>query len=104
MPWLDRLGTDIEVLSCCEPYTRYGRRLSVVTWYISAVGWLYCGAQESPPLKLIVPPPSFPRIIRFGFAGSIHKSWLSPCGAGTGSNTLPPSMLRNISTFNIQTV
>ena len=40
-PSMERLSTHAEPLSCCPLQTRYGKALSVVTWYIAAVGWLY---------------------------------------------------------------
>ena len=48
--------------------------------------------QVSPPLKETQAPPSLPSIMRRGSAGSIHRSWLSPCGADTVVKVLPASV------------
>ena len=46
----------------------------------------------APPLNVTHAPPSLPSIIRRGFAGSIQRSWLSPCGVATSPKVLPPSL------------
>src|SRR5687768_17158106 len=80
------------VLSCCAPYRRYGIWLSTYTWYISAVGWLYCVLQVRPPLTETLAPPSLACTMRLASRGLIQMSWLSPCGVGNDLNVLPASV------------
>src|SRR4051812_19869327 len=44
----DRLSTQAEPESCWPPHTRYGYAMSVVTWYIAAVGCVYQLLHDSP--------------------------------------------------------
>src|ERR1051326_7722915 len=55
---------------------------------------LFRSVQVRPPLVLTVPPPSLALIILSGSSGSIQRSWLSPCGAGTLLKVAPPSVER----------
>ena len=91
-PPIPRLGREIVLLSCCDPYTRYGNCSSTKRRYISAVAWLYIVDQDFPPLWVICAPPSFPMIIVCGSSGLIHRSWVSPCGTWICSNVFPPSI------------
>src|SRR5687767_793406 len=78
-PVLLLLGPRYEGPSCRLPSTQYGTWLSVVTWYIWAIG--SCARDHvCPRVVEIDTPPSLPMIIRFAFVGSIHMSWLSPPG------------------------
>ena len=79
------------MLSCCAPYTQYGKRVSVTTWYICAVGWLSWRDQLRPPSKLTLAPPSLLSIMRSGSSGAIQRSWLSPWGTRIGLKVRPPS-------------
>jgi hypothetical protein len=47
---------------------------------------------DCPPLKDTQAPPSLPSIMRRESAGSIQRSWLSPCGVDTSTKLLPASM------------
>jgi hypothetical protein len=49
-PSSDRLCTHADPESCCPLHTRYGKALSVVTWYIAAVFWLYQLLHDAPRL------------------------------------------------------
>jgi hypothetical protein len=48
-PSIDRLATHPDPESCWPPHAD-GNALSVVTWYIAAVGWLYQLLHDAPRL------------------------------------------------------
>src|SRR5690348_2490172 len=62
------------LLSCCAPYIQYGERLSVVTLYSCAVGWLFHELQFLPSLTVTIVPWSLARTIWLLSLGLIH-SW-----------------------------
>src|SRR5512143_2929176 len=47
-PSIERLSTHADPESCWPLHTRYGNALSVVTWYMAAVGWLYQLLHDAP--------------------------------------------------------
>src|SRR5581483_12142527 len=71
-PSFPRLATHALPLSCCPPHTRYGNALSVFTWYICAVDWLYQLLQLSPPFTVMMAPWSLTRQMFLGSLGLIH--------------------------------
>ena len=60
---------------------------------------------SSPPLSVMSTPPSLAAIIRFGFFGSIQRSWWSPCWSALDvcRCVLPPSIVCSIGTCGNQT-
>ena len=49
-------------------------------------------------------PPSLPSTMRSVSSGSIHRSWLSPCGVVTSVKVLPPSVDFHAFRFSTHTV
>src|SRR5688500_19838403 len=76
-PSFPRLSTQAEPDSCWPLQTRYGQELSVVTWYICAVGWLYHELHVWPPFTVMTAPWSAAIRMMSGLSGLIQKRWES---------------------------
>src|SRR5690348_4530028 len=74
-PSSERLFTHAEPESCWPPHTRYGKSLSVETWYIAAVGWLYQLLHDAPRLPDTTPPWSATARMMFVSFGFTHDFW-----------------------------
>src|SRR5215211_7910450 len=74
-PSIERLATHADPASCCPPHTRYGNALSVVTWYIAAVGWLYQLLHDAPRFAEMTAPWSVTTRRMSGLFGLIQTFW-----------------------------
>ena len=74
-PSFRRLSTHAEPESCWPLHTRYGNALSVVTWYIAAVGWVYQLLHDTPRLAETTAPWSATTRRMFGLLGLTQIFW-----------------------------